>query len=408
MKTLHLPIIIIAFFLLVITGASNTAFGQYDSPLHQFNSGISVKDISCKEGLVLVIKAENGTPACVKQESIPKLMLRNWISESHQDPRYAASVEPYQGIKNDSGIVTISNQTYHIMTATNTTYPIDPGMVLQFHQVIFSFPHGAIATPGGVIIPFDMTFPDGTTESYGKIMQNPDGSGSISGIGLGPGPSSNKTVTRLSDHMHPQAGITITENQIKLLVSTDANSNTQTEMLNSTSPLKLYLSTSSQAIHPGQAIGITISVNNTLLKSITLSDENSWKLGDLSINPCMSAPYGIAIFNGFYSEQNMTGGKPLSIFNNDALCPFYNKTSQNYVFQPSSGHVTGNDCTNAECSTGFDMGAQFSFSGVWNYGQIKPFSPGLYTVVGGDEWGHIAIEHFVVSNSTIFAGNLGP
>lgn len=127
----------------------------------------------------------------------------------------------YPGIENDSGIISIKNQTYYMMTASNTTYPIAHGMTVKFHNVTFSFPYGAQATPGGVIIPFDMTFPDGTTETYGNVTKNPDGSGSISGISLGPGPSSNRTVTVQSGHMHPQAGVTLTEDQIKLLVSTD-------------------------------------------------------------------------------------------------------------------------------------------------------------------------------------------
>lgn len=129
----------------------------------------------------------------------------------------------YPGIESNSGIVSIKNQTYYMTTASNTTYPIAHGMTVKFHNVTFSFPYGAQATPGGILIPFDMTFPDGTTETYGNVTKNPDGSGSISGISLGPGPSSNRTVTVQSNHMHPQAGVTLTENQIKLLVSTDGN-----------------------------------------------------------------------------------------------------------------------------------------------------------------------------------------
>ena len=155
------------------------------------------------------------------------------MSVSFQDPTDTIPVESYQTIDNNSGTILIKNQTYYIMTATNTTYPVDPAVTVKFHQVIFSFPYGALATPGGAILPFDMTFPDGTTEAYGKITRNADGSDSmLSGIGLGPGPSSNRTAIRLSEHIHPQSGIIMTENQIKLLVSTDANSITQTSTQN--------------------------------------------------------------------------------------------------------------------------------------------------------------------------------
>jgi hypothetical protein len=169
---------------------------------------------------------------------------------------------------------------------------------------------------------------------------------------------------------------------------------------NSSSALKLYLSSDSDVINPGQPVGITISLKNTISKQVTVHDENSWNLNDLGVNPCMTAPYGIAIFDGFYSLQNITEGKPLQIFSNLALCPVLTPTPNTYVFEPLSGHVTTNGCTNGDssCLTGFNMGEHFSISGTWNYGQILPFMPGTYTIAGGDEWGHVTIQHFVVTN----------
>lgn len=48
------------------------------SPLKQSKS-IPIEQIQCKEGLTLVIKQGSDSPACVKPESIPKLLQRNWI-----------------------------------------------------------------------------------------------------------------------------------------------------------------------------------------------------------------------------------------------------------------------------------------------------------------------------------------
>lgn len=48
------------------------------SPLKQFNSGIPIDEIQCKEGLELVIKSSDNTPACVKLTSVPKLIERGW------------------------------------------------------------------------------------------------------------------------------------------------------------------------------------------------------------------------------------------------------------------------------------------------------------------------------------------
>ena len=50
-----------------------------DLPFEQFKSGISAKDITCKEGLQLVIKAEDGSPVCVKPDTAQKLIERGWV-----------------------------------------------------------------------------------------------------------------------------------------------------------------------------------------------------------------------------------------------------------------------------------------------------------------------------------------
>jgi len=50
------------------------------SPLKQFKSGITIEEIQCKESLTLV-KKYDGTPACVKEQTIPKLIERGWTSE---------------------------------------------------------------------------------------------------------------------------------------------------------------------------------------------------------------------------------------------------------------------------------------------------------------------------------------
>ena len=48
------------------------------SPLKQVQAGITPQDISCKEGLKLVIKAGNGMPACVKEASVKRLSEIGW------------------------------------------------------------------------------------------------------------------------------------------------------------------------------------------------------------------------------------------------------------------------------------------------------------------------------------------
>lgn len=49
-----------------------------DAPLKQFKSGIPPEDVQCKQDLQLVIKSSDGSPACVKPESVIKLVAWGW------------------------------------------------------------------------------------------------------------------------------------------------------------------------------------------------------------------------------------------------------------------------------------------------------------------------------------------
>jgi hypothetical protein len=48
------------------------------SPLQQFKSGTAAEDVKCKTGLELVIKIEDGSPACVSLQTATSLVARAW------------------------------------------------------------------------------------------------------------------------------------------------------------------------------------------------------------------------------------------------------------------------------------------------------------------------------------------
>lgn len=48
------------------------------SPAKQINFGVLPEDVKCRESLVLVLKSISNSPACVKSESISKLIERGW------------------------------------------------------------------------------------------------------------------------------------------------------------------------------------------------------------------------------------------------------------------------------------------------------------------------------------------
>ncbi|MDC8451328.1 MAG: hypothetical protein LV477_00300 [Candidatus Nitrosotalea sp.] len=50
----------------------------WSPPLEQLNYGISAENVSCINGLMLVLKSEDGSPACVKPKTAQKLIERGW------------------------------------------------------------------------------------------------------------------------------------------------------------------------------------------------------------------------------------------------------------------------------------------------------------------------------------------
>ena len=57
----------------------------YPAPLKQIESGLSLDEIKCKENLELVPRYD-GDPACVKEQSIPKLIERGWVMPTKCHP----------------------------------------------------------------------------------------------------------------------------------------------------------------------------------------------------------------------------------------------------------------------------------------------------------------------------------
>lgn len=47
-------------------------------PLEQVKSGVHAKDVQCKQGFTLIIKAEDGSPACVYSQIAQILIQRGW------------------------------------------------------------------------------------------------------------------------------------------------------------------------------------------------------------------------------------------------------------------------------------------------------------------------------------------
>ena len=102
--------------------------------------------------------------------------------------------------------------------------------------------------------------------------------------------------------------------------------------------------------------------------------------------------------SGYYTEENMTEGKQLSLYDNNINCPYVLYKVTGYQFEPTGNKILScSSNTNKPC-TDHEMKYQISFQGYWS-DILHPFDIGTYTIIGADEWGHVVIEHFVVTNS---------
>ena len=54
---------------------------SHEPPLKQIQSGISVNNVECGQGFQLILKVEDGSPACVTLDTAQKLLERHWTKE---------------------------------------------------------------------------------------------------------------------------------------------------------------------------------------------------------------------------------------------------------------------------------------------------------------------------------------
>ncbi|MDE1764542.1 MAG: hypothetical protein KGH88_09940, partial [Thaumarchaeota archaeon] len=144
-------------------------------------------------------------------------------------------------------------------------------------------------------------------------------------------------------------------------------------------------------------LGIDITLDNTSPNMLVKDSKNTWPVKGLNMGPCELDPVGIAIYEGNYSLENVAVARPLQLYQNGTyMCPML-VTVDGYVFEPSSDKAI-TETPNGN-STG-EMKYHATFDGFYSARGFEQPPAGTYTVVGGDEWGHVAIQHFTVTNST--------
>jgi plastocyanin len=140
-------------------------------PLKQLKSGIMIQDIKCVEGMQLVLKAEDNSPACVKPTTAQELVKRGWAKSP---PTQAA-------LNNETGQGDMFNKPDNILISdqfNNRVVEVNPST----KDIVWSFGSGnpTLCNPGpGAII--------GTNDAE----RLSDGLTLIAGTGLPAGASSS-------------------------------------------------------------------------------------------------------------------------------------------------------------------------------------------------------------------------
>ncbi|HYB45251.1 MAG TPA: hypothetical protein VEC92_01890 [Nitrososphaerales archaeon] len=159
--------------------------------------------------------------------------------------------------------------------------------------------------------------------------------------------------------------------------------------------LLLQLSISSSVVGPGQPLLVSIDSFNPFAVNLNATAAKSWAAQGLKTGSCYSSvyPFGVAVYQGSYAAGNISQGKPLQVFP-IVPCPLFIRLVTGYYFNPESSNAIVLPGTGAAILMSASVNVTGTFPGKG--GSAQPFPPGIYTVVGGDEWGTLVFLQFRV------------
>ena len=189
---------------------------------------------------------------------------------------------------------------------------------------------------------------------------------------------------------------------------TDFN-NVNSASIKSGNGLSLSVSTNSTTYRPGQEVSTTIDIKNMRTETNDIVAGNDWPYDNLEIDQCdmgpwgFAYPYGIAIFQGSYFPSNFAAVTPLALYDYNLLVPCPSPIpAVSYDFQPMSDVATVSGSSTQFPTSTFAINIKLTETGYWSGSAPnvtkRNFEPGVYTIVGGDEWGALVVLHFTVTN----------
>ena len=164
--------------------------------------------------------------------------------------------------------------------------------------------------------------------------------------------------------------------------------------------LELHLSLNATSIASGQSVSLTVWMYNPSPYQTEAAYSGKWAVQGMGVGPCgpVNYPMGFVIMKGNLSLAQVKDGAPLQLYGPGIIaCPMILLYVEGYIFPSHNSFATiVGSCSPSECMAS-NMSASSTFSGDYSLLGFQSFSPGLYTVVGGDEWGGLTLLHFAVT-----------
>jgi hypothetical protein len=155
-----------------------------------------------------------------------------------------------------------------------------------------------------------------------------------------------------------------------------------------------------------QTLKVDVSVRNSLYVTNTLPLSGDWKVQNLSMGPCtfyQSYPYGIAVYQGRYTLENISSGTQLEMYAPGGYFCGVATLANTFTFKPQQNVSSYIDLQ------GYWTAGETTYpGGGWSEGVLHPFLPGVYTLVVGDEWGHTKFLYFQVGGIALNDFSLCP
>jgi hypothetical protein len=187
--------------------------------------------------------------------------------------------------------------------------------------------------------------------------------------------------------------------------TTSSSLTTSTSAKSPASGLELSVTLNITDVSPGRGVAVTVDEENPGDAPLNVSASADWPIQGLAVGPCgpLNYPVGLAVLRGNYDVANVSSAKALQVYRPGiAACPMILSGIGSFEFQASGDNATifgGCQSSGGGGCLSETINSTVSFDGYWNGGALTSFQSGVYTVVAGDEWGGIAMLHFVVTGN---------